>query len=178
MDNQFKNVKTHARLLSRAMWYEWRSKLLDGLREGLVRIEADLAADDETLRRQEALLEPVVPGLVARHEELEATAKRLETQVEELANCDQAELQAARDRLVALDDELEAKRALLEEARAQMVLTEERLEMVVERGAECQAEIQEAERVREEYRGWSGAEVATLQGSTLLQDSTFQVSTR
>ena len=50
MDNQFKNVKTHARLLSKAMWYEWRMKLQDGLEAGLLRISEGLDADEQLLQ--------------------------------------------------------------------------------------------------------------------------------
>ena len=164
MDNQFKNVKAHARLRSRAMWYEWRGKLLEGLRAGLDRIAADLADDEQRLEHQEGLLEPVVPELVERHEQLTATATQLQTRADELANCDQEELQAARERLVALDDESEAKRAALAAAMTQTEQTEDRLEAAAERRVEYQGEIREAERVREECRGWSGAEVAALRG--------------
>src|SRR5580700_2650781 len=56
MDSQFKNVKTHARLLSKAMWYEWRMKLLDGLKVGLHKISEGMDADGEILHHQQELL--------------------------------------------------------------------------------------------------------------------------
>ena len=162
MDNQFKNVKTHARLLSKAMWYEWRMKLLDGLKEGLVRIGDDMASDDALLARQEALLDPVVPDLVQKHDELEARSRRLQSHADELASCDQAELETARDQIVALDDEITQKRKQVEEMQAQLKETEERAESVEQRKVACRAEIKEAERVREECRGWSASEVVEL----------------
>lgn len=164
MDTQFKNVKTHARLLSKAMWYEWRMKLLEGLGEGLVRIDEGFVDDNEILAEQERLLEPIVPKLVEKHQKLSEEAALLQSQADELANCDQEELSAAREKLVATEEEIETKRKMVEELRAQLKHQEQGIENVVERKAEYLKEIEEAERVREEYRGWSSAEVAALKG--------------
>ena len=165
MDNQFKNVKTHARLLSKAMWYEWRMKLLDGLKDGLLRISKDMASDAENLAQQENLLEAVVPALIEEHEQLQADAELLQAQADELASCDQEELTEARERLIALDGDLEAKRKMIADLHQCLKTQEENIEQVTERKEECLGEIKEAERVREECRGWSVAEVAALKGT-------------
>ena len=164
MDNQFKNVKTHARLLSKAMWYEWRMKLLDGLKDGLIRISNDMDADADVLSQQEELLQTVVPELVEEHERLKSEAHILQAQADELANCDQEELNDAREQLVILDDELEAKRKMVADLQRQLEEHEQGIEEVVERKQEYLGEIKEAEKVREESRGWSGSEVAALKG--------------
>ena len=168
MDNQFKNVKTHARLLSKAMWYEWRMKLLDGLKEGLLRIGEGLAEDSEIMAQQEQLLDSVLPPLIEKHTSLEAEAQMLQAQADELASCDQEELKEAREKLVAVDEELEAKRRLVSELQEKLKIQEESIEQAAERKQECLEEIQEAERVREQYRGWSGSEVASLKGEQSL----------
>ena len=168
MDTQFKNVKTHARLLSKAMWYEWRMKLLDGLKDGLLRISRDLDEDAGILSQQEQLLQSVLPQLVQEHEQLAAEAEVLQSKADELASCDQEELEDVRERLVNVDAELEEKRRIVAELQEELREREQRIEDAVERKLECQAEIKEAERVREECRGWSGSEVAALKGMFLL----------
>ena len=167
MDTQFKNVKTHARLLSKAMWYEWRMKLLDGLKDGLLRISRDLDEDSETLTQQEQLLQTVLPQLLDQHEQLAAEAKALKAKADELASCDQEELEDARDQLVSVDNELGHKRQMVAELQEQLREREQAIEDAAERKLECQAEIKEAERVREECRGWSGSEVAALKGTSI-----------
>ena len=168
MDNQFKNVKTHARLLSKAMWYEWRMKLLDGLKEGLLRIGDELTQDDKIIAEQEQLLGPIVPSLTQEHEQLESQASVLQSQADELANCDQDELKNARDNLISIEEEIEAKRKLLEDLQLQLAQQEQGIEQATERKADCILEIQAAEQVCEECRGWSIAEVSDLKGTLRL----------
>ena len=164
MDTQFKNVKTHARLLSRAMWYEWRMKLLEGLREGLVKINDGMDADDAVLGQQEALLEPVVPALVQEKERLEQRHAELRSRAEELADCDQEELKEARERLVRADDAIAENKRTLAALQAQLQEKAAGLQAAAETKATYLEKIQEAERIREECRGWSSREVAALRG--------------
>lgn len=56
MDNQLKNVKTHSRLLSKGMWYEWRSTLLETVKDELVRSAEGMINDEEILDKQHATL--------------------------------------------------------------------------------------------------------------------------
>jgi kinetochore protein Spc7/SPC105 len=168
MDNQFKNVKSHARLLSKAMWYEWRMKLLEGLKEGLLRIGNGFDRDADLLRQQGRLLQSVVPGLLSKHGQLESEAKLLQAHADELNNCDKEELAEARERLVEVESDIETKKRILEELQAQLREREEEIELVTERKQDCLAEIEEAERVREECRGWNIADVAVLKGNRCL----------
>ncbi|MCJ1471974.1 hypothetical protein MMC13_000618 [Lambiella insularis] len=165
MDNQFKNVKTHARLLSKAMWYEWRMKLLDGLKDGLLRINQDMGNDAEILEQQEQLLESVMPGLILEHKQLKPEAETLQAEADEMAGCDQEELGDAREKLAFVDEELEAKRKAVADLQTQLIEQENRIEHATERKQECLGEIKEAERLREECRGWSGSEVASLKAN-------------
>lgn len=164
MDNQFKNVKTHARLSSKAMWYEWRMKLLDELKKGLNSISEGMEQDDLTLRQQEDLLQSVLPALLAKHEALEQESQQLQRHAEELANCDQDELNDARQNLRATEDDIESKRAKIEDITRKLKEKEDGIEAVLESKEECRSHIKEAERVREEYRGWSANEVSILKG--------------
>ncbi|KAI9712139.1 MAG: hypothetical protein M1812_006977 [Candelaria pacifica] len=162
MDNQFKNVKTHARLLSKAMWYEWRMKLLQGLREGLIRVAEDMEGDEALLREQEQILAAVLPRLVRNHERMSVESEGLQAQADELASCDQEELLGARQKLTYLEEEIEAKKSTVRHLQEQLREKEEGIEAVSERKQECIEEIKEAERVREECRGWSVNEVSVL----------------
>ena len=164
MDNQFKNVKTHARLLSKAMWYEWRMKLLDGLKEGLLKIGESMDEDNQSLTQQEQIIEPVLPGLIEKHDRLESQVQIAQAQADELADCDQEELKEARDDLLSIEQDLEEKQKLVEELRNQLREKENILGDVIERKQECLDEIKEAEKIRQDCRGWSSKEVSALQG--------------
>ena len=164
MDNQFKNVKTHARLLSKAMWYEWRMKLLDGLKEGLVKIGEGMNDDDLSLTQQEQMMQPVLPSLIEQHERLESEVQTAQAQADELADCDQDELRGARQELMSVERDLESKQKLLHQLQSQLREKENILGDVIERKQECVDEIKEAEKVRQDCRGWSSAEVSALQG--------------
>ena len=168
MDNQFKNVKTHARLLSKAMWYEWRMKLLDGLKEGLLKIGEGMEEDDRNLTQQEQILQPVLPELIEKHEHLGSMVQIAQAQADELADCDQEELKEARDDLLSLEKDLEAKQELVAELQIELREKENILGDVVERKQECVEEIKEAEKIRQDCRGWSSKEVSALQGTYKL----------
>ncbi|KAH7320041.1 hypothetical protein B0I35DRAFT_392081 [Stachybotrys elegans] len=162
MDNQFKNVKTHARLLSKAMWYEWRMKLQDGLKEGLVKISEGMENDYRILEEQQSLLESVTPELVKRYETLMEHSRNLEEAARELADCDPEELQASRDELSSLDDDIAKKRKLIAELRADLEASEADVTELTAQKEACLVDITEAEKIREECRGWTSTEVNTL----------------
>ncbi|KAJ5389864.1 uncharacterized protein N7496_000932 [Penicillium cataractarum] len=165
MDNQFRNVKTHARLLSKATWYEWRMKLLEGLKEGLHRHVKDMKADDELLSKSEALLDSTVPPLVEKHASLQQEATNLQQLVEEMESCDQDELRGAREKLFSVEEEIEARKRELE----QLQVEAQEKTNIIEAGGELRdeflAQIQEAERVKEECRGWSARDIRELKVS-------------
>ena len=164
MDNQFKNIKAHARGESKRTWYEWRSKLFDGLTAGLESIRQGMIEDNQRLSRQEEVLQTNVPELMQRHAKLKVEAETLQARADEIANCDQDELRATRLQLVAKEEEIEAKKTLFAELQAQRQQKEQTIEQVKERTAECRCEIQEAERVANENRGWNYEEVKALKG--------------
>ncbi|KAK7914689.1 Spc7 kinetochore protein [Apiospora marii] len=162
MDNQFKNVKTHARLLSKAMWYEWRMKLQDGLKEGLVTIAKDMEDDEQLLQKQENMLNVTLPSLEKAYEALEQEHSSLRSVAEELADCDPEELEAARAELEDVDSDVAEKMRKIEELQQVLGETESTIQDMVDRKQECLAAIEEAEKIREECRGWSSKEISTL----------------
>ena len=167
MDNQFKNVKTHARLLSKAMWYEWRMKLLDGLKEGLLRNGEGMDEDANNLTQQEDLIHATLPDLTAEHHRLESEVDVLQAQAEELASCDQEELKDVRSNLIAIENDISARRSHMDSLQSQLRQTENNLENAIERKHECHAEIQQAETVRQECQGWDSSEVQALEGMSM-----------
>ncbi|KAI8626676.1 Spc7-domain-containing protein [Xylariaceae sp. FL1651] len=162
MDNQFKNVKTHARLLSKAMWYEWRMKLQDGLKEGLIKISEGMVADEALLGKQQALLDSALPLLNQKCETLTIEYKDLEAMAQELADCDPEDLQSARAGLVGLDSDIEAKKRKVDELRRQLTETESSISEVTQKKQSYIVDIEEAEKIREECRGWTTSEINAL----------------
>lgn len=168
MDNQFKNLKTSARLEARGEWYGWRSTLLRDLKTGLLHTMEGFTRDESILAEQEKLLDAVLPPVIEKHESLEKECKQLQQRHDELNSCDREELEQTREQLIATDAELAGKRQLVDQLQQELAEKEARIEAVKERKIECVEEIKAAERVREECRGWSTSEVNTLKGMLFL----------
>lgn len=162
MDNQFKNVKTNARLLSKAMWYDWRMKLQDGLREGLIKIADGMTADEQLLEKQQKLLSSVLPAMIKQLDHLTRECENLDAVASELEDCDPQELESARAELSAVEDDIEAKNREIAQLREQFKISEERVGQLVEQKQQYNADIKEAEKIREECRGWSSTEIGAL----------------
>ncbi|PBP27665.1 Spc7 kinetochore protein [Diplocarpon rosae] len=162
MDNQLKNVKTHARLLSKGMWYDWRMTLLGTVKEGLFKTAEGMIEDEEILDHQQELLETALPELIQRAEQLRREEADLQYAAKEIANCDQEELSDARQQLIAVDADVEAKKRLIADLRRQLQGKESEIEAGNERKQVCLEEIREAERIREECRGWTSSEISAL----------------
>ncbi|KAE8443290.1 hypothetical protein EG329_002006 [Mollisiaceae sp. DMI_Dod_QoI] len=164
MDNQLKNVKTHARLLSKGQWYEWRMTLLGTLKEGLFKTAEGMIQDEEILDQQQELLDTVLPQLIKRAERLQREEADLQSAADEIANCDQEELGSARQQLITLDADVETKKQLIADLRKQLQGKEAEIESGTERRQVWQEEIREAEKIREECRGWTSSEISVLKG--------------
>lgn len=164
MDNQFKNLKTNARLEARGEWYGWRSTLLQDLKAGLLSTMEGFERDESVLAKQEEMLEAVLPTLTDKQEQLDVEYKRLQQRHDELNSCDRQDLEQAREQLVSLDTKLEEKRRLVAQLQKELAEKEAGIEAAKDRKVECLKEIKSAERMREEYRGWSTTEVNDLKG--------------
>ncbi|KAI4670503.1 uncharacterized protein J4E79_000785 [Alternaria viburni] len=162
MDNQFKNLKTNARLEARGEWYTWRSTLLHDLKAGLLHTMDGFNHDESTLIKQERLLDETLPPLVEKKERLSTECKQLQQRHDELNSCDREELEQTREKLTATDAELEEKKLLLVQLQQELADKETSIEAAKDRKVECIQEIKAAERVREECRGWSTSEVSSL----------------
>jgi len=166
MDNQLKNVKTHARLLSKGMWYDWRITLLGTLKDGLFKTAEGMIEDEEKLDQQQELLESVLPQLIQQAEKFQREEADLQSAAEDLANCDPEELVDARQRLISVDADVEAKKQMIADLRKQLQGKEAEIKAGNERKQVCLEEIREAEKIREECRGWTSNEISILRGMT------------
>jgi kinetochore protein Spc7/SPC105 len=164
MDNQLKNVKTHARLLSKGLWYDWRMTLLGTLKEGLFKTAEGMISDEELLDQQQGLLESVLPELIQKAERLQREEADLQSAAEEIAKCDQEELSEARQHLITADADIDAKKRLIAELRKHLEGKEAAIEAGTERRQAYLEEIREAEKIREECRGWTSSEISALKG--------------
>lgn len=162
MDIQFKNIKTNARLQSKGIWYEWRHALLEGLKTGLVKIQKGFTSDAARLAMQEELIRKVLPDLQGRFETLSEEEEQLRGTAEEIAKSNPEDLKEAREVLVALDADLEAKKAMIADLRAQIAEKDAGIQSAAERKESYLEDIKEAEKIREECRGWTATEIQTL----------------
>ena len=169
MDNQLKNVKTHARLLSKGMWYDWRMTLLETLKDGLLKSANEMEKDGDALERQQKLLDSVLPPLVQYSEKLEAEEVELQASAEELANCDPERLGEVRHRLVAVDADMAAKKLRIADLQKQLQGKDSEIAAATERKKICLDDIHEAEKIREECRGWTSGEISALKGMHFLE---------
>jgi len=168
MEGQFKNMKTNARLQSKAGWHAWRAQLLNDLMTGLQHSARELEMDEKRLTEQEAALDAVLPDLIAREEELSKQVEQLQRRAAEMDSVDREELENTRARLVATEKEIEEKQVLLTELEKELAEKDAIIEAAKETKAEYAAEINEAERVREECRGWSVGEVEAARGKPIV----------
>jgi len=167
MDNQLKNVKTHARLLSKGMWYDWRMTLLATLKDGFFNTAEGLIKDEKILDRQQKLIDSALPQLIQQAEQLAIEEEDLQVAAEELANCDQEELSEARQRLITVDADVEAKKQMIADLKKQLQGKEAEISAGIKRKETCLEEIREAEKIREECRGWSAHEISALKGMSI-----------
>ncbi|QSZ32306.1 hypothetical protein DSL72_001880 [Monilinia vaccinii-corymbosi] len=162
MDNQLKNVKTHSRLLSKGMWYEWRSTLLETVKDELVRSAEGMINDEEILDKQQALLESVLPKMIKQAQKLQHEEAILKSAAEDIASCDPEELSEARQQLISVEADVDAKRNIIEGLKKQLQEREAEIEAGTTKKEACLEEIREAEKIREECRGWSSSEISAL----------------
>ncbi|KAM0717094.1 hypothetical protein Q7P37_006946 [Cladosporium fusiforme] len=169
IDAQLRDMKTHARLRSKEMWYGWRSQLLDELMHVLQGIAEGLLKDDEILQGKEEILGQILPELTEQKTSLQQEAEQLEAEVNAVSEEEKEELEAARKNITSIDAQLEAKRRVLDELQYDMQEQEEIEQNLRENKEEFTAAIKEAERVRESYRTISVDEINALQGTVKLQ---------
>ena len=176
MDTQFNTVKANARLLSKGMWYEWRRELLKGLRAGLLKISNGFDKDTELFAKQQELLDSVLPDLEAKFSALAEEEKLLEASTEEIGKSNPKDLADARECLIALEADNSSKREMIAQLRSQIASKDDGILKSSQRKEFCLDALREAERIRQECRGWSSAEVKTIRSRVEKMDGLLLVS--
>ena len=171
LDTQMRDIKTHARYRSKEMWYAWRSQLLEDLMKALQGIGEGLIKDDEKLQHAEQILDQVLPALIEQQQKLQAEAENLEQEAAATSEEEKEELEAARERLLGVDEELAEKQRMLQELQEDMRQQETAASDLEENRAEFAAAIKEADRVKESCRSVSTNEITALKG--MLTSATF-----
>ena len=164
MDNQFKDLKTWARIETKGTWYGWRGNLLRDLKAGLCFTVEDFDKDDAKLREYERMLSKTVPPMVEQSAQLERECAGLQQRQDDLDSCDVEELKMAREKLLAADAELEGKRRLLTALQEDAAHKATLAAAAKERKTECLGELEAAERMWQDCRGWSASEIMGLKG--------------
>lgn len=165
IDAQLRDMKTHARLRSKEMWYGWRSQLLDELMHVLQGLAEGLLKDDEILQSKEDVLGQVLPALIEQQTTLQQEVNQLEAEENSTSEEEKQELGSARAGIESIDAQLEEKRRILEELQYDVHEQEEIEENLRETKDEFAAAIKEADRVRESYRTISVDEITALKGT-------------
>ncbi|KAI5206450.1 Spc7-domain-containing protein [Aureobasidium subglaciale] len=165
LDVNMRDAKTNARMRSKEIWYDWRSKLLDGLAEGLNRIKDGLEADAEVLDQKQQALDAVLPDLLQQYESLLKEAEQLEQAAAATSEEEKEELRASRARLLEVDGQVEERKRILANLQRDIEEQDNLAEAYEEGKAESLAAIQEAERAKESCRGFTVDEVQSLKES-------------
>lgn len=159
MDTQFKNVKTHARLLAKGIWYEWRQQLLEGVKTALEDNLRGMKTDEEALEEGKKAAERVLPGLKARFEIAKNTLSRMEELKRRIENDDKEQLLLARESLKTVTQRIEDVKRKLEARRKELAMINSGVEKKEKEKTVLRECIEEAERIKEMNRGWSEDEV-------------------
>ncbi|OAA57375.1 chromosome segregation protein [Niveomyces insectorum RCEF 264] len=168
MDSQFKNIKIFARLQSKKQWYEWRTKLHEGLQEGMRKTLADLEQDQEVLRQRRTTVDAVYPALLAECETLERERVRLEAFARQLGGPDGPSLVAARLQKRKLQNILDERRRAAAESAAALLESKARVAAMKAEREQYLLELEEAKRIQEERRSWSHQEISSLKAQVDL----------
>jgi kinetochore protein Spc7/SPC105 len=167
MDAQLRDLKTNARLQSKAGWHNWRSQLLNNVISGTQDTAQELENDSTLLAQVEKSFEDVLPALIEKSQALDEELAMLEKRKADAEGESGAELDDAREQLQLAERDIEEQDALLASLKAELEEKKSRADDARSWRAETIASINEADRVCEEYRGWSTSEVTVLQGKTL-----------
>ncbi|KAK9389544.1 Spc7 kinetochore protein-domain-containing protein [Lipomyces mesembrius] len=106
---QFKVIKSYARLQSKGVWYKWRSKLLDGIMNSLIKNTNALKDDCANLKTIEEALRPSLSDIKSRHSALKSKLELLRKRKSEVADCDQEQLETARHNLATVELDVSRK---------------------------------------------------------------------
>ncbi|KAI5858962.1 Spc7 kinetochore protein-domain-containing protein [Tricharina praecox] len=161
MDIQFRNNKTHARLVAKKEWYTWRQVLLTGVQAILKENLEGLKSDEQTVKALSQEVASHLPELKQAWEQAKYELQKLEEVKRRVEVDDQDELVAARSQLSSMSQDIATARVQAAEKRQESENLAAAIKKKEARKAELVASIEEAERIKEMNRGWSEKEVDT-----------------
>lgn len=159
MDIQFRNNKTHARLVAKKEWYTWRQVLLTGVQAILRENLEGLKSDEQTVKALSQEVASHLPELKQAWEQAKYELQKLEEVKRRVEVDDQGALVAARSQLSSVSENIETARAQAVGKRQESENLAAAIKEKEARKAELVASIEEAERIKEMNRGWSEKEV-------------------
>ena len=171
-------MKTNARLLSKATWYEWRMKLLEGLQESLKETMQGLALDDEALRKQTTVIQEALNAAQQQRQSLEQERQILRTRADELASHDPEDLELARQRLETVNSEITSYSHKLESTLEAVADIDTTIINTRHAKSVASSHTKTAQTQLEQSRGWSATEVQAVEKrvAQLQQESGWQIT--
>jgi kinetochore protein Spc7/SPC105 len=161
MDVQFKQIKTHARLEAKKVWYQWRMEILNNVKNMLESNLKDLKQDEQTIEQHKQQFGPFLPEIKQSWDKTKRELQQLEEMERRIGMDDQDALKTARSQLGELMGRIETARAQTQEKRQHAEKVDSELKEKEAKKAELVASIEEVERIGEMNRGWSENEVNT-----------------
>jgi len=164
MDGQFRLLKSHSRLLAKGVWYEWRKKLMQGVRAIMEKNLKGLLEDEESVERVEKRLSGTFDRISKKHADLKeklAVAKQRKNAIEA---SDKTESASARNEMESLAAELQLKKKHMGELSFEVAQMHTKL---AKKEADCNSlkgVISDARRIQRENRGHDYEEIAEFKG--------------
>ena len=124
--------------------------------------------DNDALADQERILQDSLPSLLDHYERMREEYTELQRKAAELDDCDQDDLAQTRQQLITANQSIRAKQERLAALKQQSKQLDTSFEDAQDAKIENLQAIQEAQRVREQYRGWSTTEVSKIKGRSSI----------
>ncbi|ODV97316.1 hypothetical protein PACTADRAFT_32788 [Pachysolen tannophilus NRRL Y-2460] len=129
MNQAFQILKNYAREQAKSVWYGWRSQLIEGVYQGLIKNKR--AFEDDKLKVESKLkaLKEQYDDLLRRKNETRARLEDLIKDKEEFASCDKEELLRVRKEVIAITDLCLSKKRELVSLNEELTQLEEQLKL-------------------------------------------------
>ncbi|KTW31642.1 hypothetical protein T552_00280 [Pneumocystis carinii B80] len=162
MDGQFKLLKNYSRLYAKSVWYDWRDKLLLGLKEGLEKNLEGLKKDELIINESKPILNTYFPFIKQTYKSLKEKVKHMKAIKEEISQCDQKELKKVRSNLFKINEELQADMKHFEKLKKNIHEIDDKLHELSEKQIKLNQEIEEYKKVIEVNRCFEKGEIENI----------------
>ncbi|KAG5437222.1 hypothetical protein PCANB_001014 [Pneumocystis canis] len=162
MNGQFKLLKNYSRLYAKGVWYEWRDKLLLGLKEGLEKNLEGLKKDELIINELKPVLNTYFPLVKETFDSLKEKLKYLKAIREEINQCDQKELKKVRSDISKINEELQNNLEISEKIKGDIEEIDGKLNTLCEKQTKLDCEIQEYKKAAEVSRCFDKGEIENI----------------